>query len=188
MVSDIHEQIDTMRRIAHQGGLSQACQERIEKAERVVPNMQATMAFVSSNVRHQVSRLAWTPPQSYAMHAHRMPSYDLERVASMKTMTKGEPLCALADCLWTPLFAPSGTCSELHRVEQDRLKQEAVMLAEVFQRSSANVEWQNGSLSLRNHARRGHDHPRKRECLTAVHNFLRTRPDGTTAAERFFGQ
>ena len=35
---------------------------------------------------------------------------------------------------------------------------------------------------------RGLDRRRKRECLTAVHNFLRTRPDGTTAAERFFGQ
>ena len=35
---------------------------------------------------------------------------------------------------------------------------------------------------------RGLDHPRKRACLTAVHHFFLTRPDGTTAAERFFGQ
>jgi hypothetical protein len=45
-----------------------------------------------------------------------------------------------------------------------------------------------GYLSLRNHQLRGLGHPRKRECLTAVHNFFFTRPDGTTAAERFFGQ
>ena len=51
-----------------------------------------------------------------------------------------------------------------------------------------NVEGRNGYLSLRNHQLRGLDRPRKRECLTAVHNFLLTRPDGTTAAERFFGQ
>ena len=25
-------------------------------------------------------------------------------------------------------------------------------------------------------------------CFTAMHNFFLTRPDGTTAAERFFGQ
>ena len=54
--------------------------------------------------------------------------------------------------------------------------------------SSANVEGRNGYLSLRHHQLRGLDHPRKRACLTAVHNFLLTRPDGTTAAERFFGQ
>jgi hypothetical protein len=35
---------------------------------------------------------------------------------------------------------------------------------------------------------RGLDLPRKRECFTAMHNFFLTRPDGTTAAERFFGQ
>jgi hypothetical protein len=59
---------------------------------------------------------------------------------------------------------------------------------DVFQRSSSNVEGRNGYLALRNHALRGLDSPRKRACLTAVHNFLFTRPDGTTAAERFFGQ
>jgi hypothetical protein len=58
----------------------------------------------------------------------------------------------------------------------------------VFQRLSSNVEGRNGYLSLRNHQLRGLDHPRKRTYLTAVHNFLLTRPDGTTAAERFFGQ
>jgi hypothetical protein len=73
-------------------------------------------------------------------------------------------------------------------IVQERLKQEAAKLAEVFQRSSANAEGCNGYLSLRNHALRGLDHPRKRACLTAVPNFLLTRPDGTTAAERFFGQ
>ena len=56
------------------------------------------------------------------------------------------------------------------------------------QRSSSNVEGRNGYLSLRNHQLRGLDHPRKRTCLTAVHNFFLTRADGTTAAERFFGQ
>ena len=71
---------------------------------------------------------------------------------------------------------------------QSQLKQQAKMLAEVFQRSSSNVEGRNGSLSLRNHQLRGLEHPRKRECLTAVHNLCLTRADGTTAAERFFGQ
>jgi hypothetical protein len=50
------------------------------------------------------------------------------------------------------------------------------------------VEGRNGYLSLRNHQLRGLDRPRKRECLTAIHNFFLMRADGTTAAERFFGQ
>jgi hypothetical protein len=43
-------------------------------------------------------------------------------------------------------------------------------------------------LSLRSHQLRGLDLPRKRKCFTAIHNFFLTRPDGTAAAERFFGQ
>jgi uncharacterized protein DUF6399 len=90
--------------------------------------------------------------------------------------------------LRTSLFAPGGTLSVLPPAAQDRLKQEASKLAEVFQRSSSNVEGRKGYLSLRNHQLRGLDHPRKRACLTANHNFFLTRADGTTAAERFFGQ
>jgi hypothetical protein len=122
------------------------------------------------------------------MHAKLIPAYDLERVAQTRTVSDGEALRALAERLRTPLFVPGGALSQMSPVMQDQLQQRAKALAEVFQRSSANVEGRNGSLSLRNHQLRGLDLPRKRECLTAMHNFFLTRPDGTTAAERFFGQ
>ena len=188
IASDLHEQIDTIRTIAQQEGLSQACRDRIDKAERVVPKMQATITFVSSYVGQQVKQLDLAPPQSYALHARLIPSFYLDRVASTRTVTAGEPLRALAARLRTPLFEPGGVLGDLNSVEQNRLKTEATKLAEVFQRSSSNVEGRNGYLSLRNHQLRGLDHPRKRACLTAVHNFFLTRADGTTAAERFFGQ
>ncbi|HEY5869942.1 MAG TPA: DUF6399 domain-containing protein [Candidatus Tectomicrobia bacterium] len=188
IAGDIHEQIATIRAIAQQENLSQAGLDRLEKAERVVPKMQATIEFVSGYVRQQVHHLDLAPPVSYAMHAHLIPSYYLERVASTRTMTEGAPLRALAERLRTPLFEPGGALGALSPMEQTQLKHKATTLAEVFQRSSSNVEGRNGYLSLRNHQLRGLDHPRKRACLTAIHNFFLTRPDGTTAAERFFGQ
>jgi hypothetical protein len=188
IAGDIQQHIDTIRTIAQQAGLSETCLERIAKAERVVPKMQATIEFVSGYVRQRVRQLDLAQPASYAMHAHLIPSYYLERVASTRTVTQGEPLRALAERLRTPLFEPGGALSHLPLAEQSQLKAEATKLADVFQRSSSNVEGRNGYLSLRNHQLRGLDHPRKRECLTAVHNFLLTRSDGTTAAERFFGQ
>ena len=132
--------------------------------------------------------LAVTPPVSYAMHAPLIPSLYLDRVASTRTRTEGAPLRALAERLRTPLCEPSGALGELSAVEQKQRKAAAAKLAEVLQRSSSNVEGRNGYLSRRNPPLRGRDHPRKRACLTAVHNFFLTRPDGTTAAERFFGQ
>jgi hypothetical protein len=188
IASDIQEHIEQMRTIAQQEGLSQSCLERIDKAERVVPKMQATIAFVSGYVGQQVAQLDVTPPVSFAMHAKLIPSYYLDRVAQTRSVSDGEPLRELAERLRAPLFEPGGVLCALSPETQGQLPDEAKRLATVFQRSSANVEGRNGSLSLRSHQLRGLDLPRKRECFTAIHNFFLTRPDGTTAAERFFEQ
>ena len=188
IASAIQAHLEQVRAIAQHEGLSQSCLERMEKAERVVPKMQATIEFVSGSVRQQVEQLDLTPPASFAMHAKLIPSYYLDRVAPTRTVSDGEPLRELAERLRAPLFEPGGVLSELSPEAQDQLHDEAKRLAAVFQRSSANVEGRNGYLSLRNHQLRGLDLPRKRECFTAIHNFFLTRPDGTTAAERFFGQ
>ncbi len=188
IVDDIQAQMEQIRAIAQEEDLSQRCLDRIEKAERVAPKMRATIAFVSGYVRQQVSQLGLPPPASFAMHARLIPSYYLDRVAQTRTVTEGEPLRELAERLRAPLCEPGGTLGQMSAEAQDQLHQKAKTLAEVFQRSSSNVEGRNGYLSLRNHQLRGLDLPRKRECLTAIHNFFLTRPDGTTAAERFFGQ
>jgi len=188
IAADIQKHLEQIRAIAQHEGLSQSCLERIEKAERVVPKMQATIAFVSGYVAQQVAQLDLTPPVSFVMHAKLIPSYYLERVAHTRPVSDGEALRERAERLRTPLCEPGGPLSELSPEIQDHLHDEAQRLAAVFQRSSSNVEGRNGYLSLRNHQLRGLDLPRKRECFTAIHNFFLTRPDGTTAAERFFGQ
>jgi len=188
IAADIQAHIEQVRAIAQHEGLSQSCLERMEKAERVVPKMQATIAFVSGYVRQQVEQLDLTPPASFAMHAKLIPAYYLDRVAQTRSVSDGEALRELAERLRTPLCEPGGALSQMSPEVQDHLQQRAKTLAEVFQRSRANVEGRNGYLSLRNHQLRGLDLPRKRECLTAMHNFFLTRPDGTTAAERCFGQ
>jgi hypothetical protein len=188
IAADIHEHIAQIRTIAQHEGLSQSCLERIDKAERVVPKMQATIEFVSGYVRQQVAQLDVTPPVSFAMHAKLIPSYYLERVVQTRSVSDGAPLRELAERLRAPVCEPGGVLSELSPENQEQLYDEAKRLAAVFQRSSSHVEGRNGSLSLRSHQLRGLDLPRKRECFTAVHNFFLTRPDGTTAAERFFGE
>jgi hypothetical protein len=188
IAADIQRHLDTIRGVAQHAALSQSCFDRIDKAQRVVPKMQATIDFVSGYVRNQVRKLDLVPSVAYALHAHLMPACYLERVAQSRTMRAGAPLRELAERLRAPLFEPGGRLAALNLTEQRQLMQQAQELAEVFQRSSSNVEGRNGYLSLRNHQLRGLDRPRKRECLTTVHNFFLTRPDGTTAAERFFGQ
>jgi len=188
LAADIQAHIEQVRAMVQPGGLSQRCWERIEKAERVVPTMPATIAFVSGDVRQQVAQRDVTQPASFALHATRIPSSSLDRVAPTPTIRDGEPLRARAERLRAPLGEPGGALRALRPEARDQLHDEAKRLAAVCQRSSANVEGRNGSWSLRPHQLRGLDLPRKRECCTAMHNFFLTRPDGTTAAERFFGQ
>jgi hypothetical protein len=188
IAADIQEHIEQIRTVAQREGLSQSCLERSDKAQRVVPKMQGTIEFVSRYVTEQVAQLELTPPTSFVMHAKLIPSYYLDRVAETRSVSDGAPLRDLAERLRTPLFAPGGVLSTLSPRAQDYLQDEAQRLAAVFQRSSSNVEGRNGYLSLRSHQLRGLDLPRKRQCFTAIHNFFLSRSDGTTAAERFFGQ
>ena len=187
IASDIRAQIETIRTVAQHEHLSQSSLDRIDKAERVVPKMQATIEFVSGYVAQQVKQWDLTQPVSFAMHAKLIPSYYFDRVAHTRTISAGEPLRQLASRLRTPLFEPGGMLSELSPETQRDLQQQAKEFAEIFQRSSSNIEGRNGYLSLRKHQLRGLELPRKRTCLTTIHNFFLTRPDGTTAAERFFG-
>lgn len=57
IAADIQQQLDQIRAIAEQEGLSQPRLEQICKAERVIPKMQATIEFVSGYVRQQVDQL-----------------------------------------------------------------------------------------------------------------------------------
>ena len=72
----------------------------------------------------------------------------------------------------------SEQCLAVERVTQD--------CADLLQRSSSCVEGRNGQLSLRHHSLHRITLARL-QALTAVHNYFIHRPDGTTAAERFFG-
>lgn len=145
IAADMQGRLDAIRTVAQQEGLSQSSLERLDKAKRVLPNMQATIEFVSGYVRQQVKELDLTPTVSFAMHAKLIPAYYLDRVAQTRPIAAGAPLRDIAERLRASLFAPGGVFSALSAEAQTRLHDEAKRLAAVFQRSSANVEGRNGS-------------------------------------------
>lgn len=60
-------------------------------------------------------------------------------------------------------------------------------MASKYQRTSSAVEGRNGYLSRLHHSSRGFS-PQSLQVLTIIHNFDLQRADGTTAAQRLFGQ
>lgn len=70
---------------------------------------------------------------------------------------------------------------------RSQLEEWAQTMVDRFCRTSSAVEGRNGALSQLNHSRRGL-RKKRLPVLTVLHNFEQRRADGTTAAERFFGQ
>ena len=83
--------------------------------------------------------------------------------------------------------SPDGVWGTLTEVEQQDLEANARDAASLFQRSSSCVEGHNGQLSLRHHGLHRLT-VRKLGAIRVLHNYLITRRDATTPAERFFGQ
>lgn len=75
----------------------------------------------------------------------------------------------------------------LAEADKQLIESVATESAQLFQRSSSCIEGRNGQLALRHHGLHRISH-RKLNALTVVHNFYLTRPDGSTAAQRFFQQ
>ena len=98
-----------------------------------------------------------------------------------------ERLEELAGKLKEQAWAEGGALSGLSEEERVRLQAVARQAAGLFSRSSSCVEGRNGRLSLQHH---GHSRVSQRRltALSVIHNYLVERPDGTTAALRFFGR
>lgn len=77
--------------------------------------------------------------------------------------------------------------AEVSAEEFARWESWAEWIVTKFQRTSSAVEGRNGVLSRMNHTQRSIPLQRLK-VLTVIHNFGITRKDGTTAAERLFGE
>jgi hypothetical protein len=75
----------------------------------------------------------------------------------------------------------------LNQLDREQWWNWAIWMVSKFQRSSSAVEGRNGYLSQVHHNRRGLSSKRL-QVSTIIHNFSLKRNDGTTAAERLFGQ
>jgi hypothetical protein len=149
--------------------------------------MVATIAWVWLVIRRRVDALRLSPELKSVLIERLIAGLYLVRVAA-KAGSPGDraAITLVAERLLAEARAPDGPLAALPVEQREALEREAVWCADLFQRSSSCVEGRNGQLSLRHH----HLHqlrPRKLKVRTILHNYLIRRPDGTTAAERFFG-
>ncbi|MBU1748967.1 MAG: hypothetical protein KKA73_14860 [Chloroflexi bacterium] len=173
--------------VAAAAQLSERCVKRIEKAQRVTVDMVATVAFFRLTVRAKVEALSLAPHVEQALYHHLIPAIYLHLVAAKTPDVERRPALQQKSAeLLAPLLSAVGPLADLTPEEKVMFETVAQECAQLFQRSSSCVEGRNGYLALHHHSlhRLG---DRKLAALTTVHNYFVQRPDGTTAAERFFG-
>jgi len=177
-----------LQQLADAADLPTRARERLAKAQRLTIQFLATITFFFATVQAKVEALNLPPAVELALLTQLIPALYLERVANRSTLAEPRHrLHALSRQLLEPLRQRDHPLQALPEAERARLEQVAGDCADLFQRSSSSVEGRNGQLSLHHHGRHRLS-DRKLEALTAVHNFHLRRPDGTTAAERFFGR
>jgi hypothetical protein len=184
---DLCRSFDELEAIAGEAGLSESSKGHLAKARRVVPKMTATAGFFHDEVHRRVETLGLPPDQEELLLSNLIPAAYLQRVAA-KTQDrdrKAETRKTMDELLSAARF-PGTFAASLSDDQRRDLEKAAYACADVFQRSSSCLEGRNGRLSQFEHAMR-RLHPKKLAGLTVIHNYFAKRPDGTTAAERFFG-
>lgn len=180
LLGDCFDQIEQVT-----GDLSEKCRQRIAKAKRVVPQLVSTIAFFFATVKGKLE-CADLPPHLHTLFSDfLLPGTYLALAAGReRNAEKRRAIRKVSDDLLSQYRARAGPSSR-----GDPLPEEVASLARdlayVFQRSSSAVEGRNAQLSLRHQGFHRFSQT-KLEALTVMHNFYSRRPDGTTAAERFF--
>jgi Family of unknown function (DUF6399) len=172
---------------AQQARLSPECVKKIGAARKVLSAWLATLSWFWSQVAALLESTTWTAEEK-ELFKHKVLAWqywlkasargrDAEHKQSLREVAKRCQEAVEADPLWARM-------AEEQKQEMLALAQEC---AGRWVRSSSCVEGRNGYLSLRHHGRRGLS-AKGLAALTVLHNYWIRRPDGTTAAQRFFAQ
>lgn len=184
---ELTEQFDRIEGAALVAGLPEASFGHIAKARRLIPSMVASMSFFFGRMRLALESLRLDEELDGLVRQNLLPGFYLQRVAEQAPSAEAKAeLRATADRLLAEASAEGSPLQGLSEERRQLIRVTARRCAEMFVRSSSCVEGRNGQLALHHHSlHRLSD--RKLAVLTTIHNYFLRRPDGTTAAERFFG-
>lgn len=186
--AELEAQFAIIEEAADEAELSVKCQKLLKKAHRIVPQMVATIALIHTLIRAKVEALGLPEDAEMVVLDRLVPAHYLDEAAKKaSTAEHRSDLRSRAASLRASCDRAEEPLARLDDGQRSAVDDVASECAQLFQRSSSCVEGRNGVLALRRHSLHQLS-PRKLAALTVVHNYGITRPDGTTAAGRFFGR
>lgn len=180
--------LDSLTEVAQQAGLGEKAQAALSKARTWLGALIACVAWFWSQANALLEELELSEEQERLVKEKLLAGHYWARAAGRaRTAQERRRLKQLAEELQKEAWQEGGVLSSLAESEREAVQAVADEAAGLFQRSSSSVEGRNGRLALQQH---GHSRvsEQRLKALTVLHNYMVQRPDGTTAAERFFGQ
>jgi Family of unknown function (DUF6399) len=187
MQARLRQPLDRLEKVIEQANLSERAQEAVQKAREWVVVLVGCIGWFWTMTRQRLDQLELGPEAEQALRQDLIASCYWEMAsAKEKAPQERQRLKELAQRLKEKAWAEGGVLARLSPGQQQEAQRVARQCAELFQRSSSCVEGRNGRLSLFHHGQTRLSDKRL-QALTAVHNYVVRREDGSSAAERFFG-
>jgi hypothetical protein len=174
--------------IVVEAGLSQAAEYGVCHGHDWAVVLVALVGWFWSLARRRVEALTLREEAQRAVYEQLLPGlYWQQQARRGRDAEQKRQGRELSQRLLKQAWQEGGALSRLEEGPKAQVLRCAQELAGLFVRSSSCVEGRNGRLSLLQHS-----HVRlskgRLQAQTTVHNYLVRREDGSTAAERFFGQ
>jgi Family of unknown function (DUF6399) len=179
--------LDKLEDVVREAALGAKAQEAVTRARAWVRTLMGCVAWFWCLAKSRVEELELSAEHERVVYEKLLPGhYWVMAAGRARTAEERKRLQEMAEKLKTEAWH-EGALSSLSEEERQAVAEVAQASAGLFQRSSSCVEGRNGRLSLQHH---GHSRvsERRLQALTVIHNYLVQRADGTTAAQRFFGQ
>jgi hypothetical protein len=188
MQTKLSNQLDCLQKVVEKAELSERAHQAVQKARQWVVGLVGCLAWFWATVQQRLEKSGLSEEVQSVLQQRLIPSCYWEMAsAKEKDPEARRRLKDLAQSLKEKAWAPGSVLLALPKAEKEAVQRMAQQNAELFQRSSSCVEGRNGRLSLFHHGQTRLS-TKRLQTLTAVHNYVVRREDGTTAAERFLGR
>ena len=180
--------VDELEKVAAAAGLGERPQQAVGKARTWVGTLMGCVAWFWCLANARIEGLELSEEQERIVKEKLVAGqYWAMAAPRARTAEEKRRLAELAEELQKAAWQEGGELWSLPEEERKEVQEVARQIAGLFQRSSSCVEGRNGRLSLQQHGH-GRVSERRLKALTVIHNYVVKRGDGTTAAQRFFGQ
>jgi Family of unknown function (DUF6399) len=183
----LHAHLDQLQEVVQEADLGEKAKQAVTKARTWVGLLMGCVAWFWGVAVGRVEELDLSEEQERVVYDKLLAGHYWEMAAGRaRTAEERKRLTEMAAELKKQAWQPGGALASLSEEDNQQVAAVAQESAGLFQRSSSCVEGRNGRLALQQH---GHSRvsEQRLQALTVIHNYLVQRPDGSTAAQRFFG-